>query len=58
MAPAHMHYRKPHPFPDYKQNQIIGLTLEDIDMFHFVGAIFRARLERIEIHDAMGFKYE
>ena len=58
LMPAHLHYRKPHPFPDYKQAQIRGLTLLDADMFQFVKAVFRARSEAIEIHVAMGFTYE
>ena len=55
LIPPHVHYRQPHPFPDYKQAQIHGLTLLDVDMFQFVRAVFRSRLEAIEVHVAMGF---
>lgn len=52
---VHLHYRKPHPFPDYKQNQIDGLVLEDVDMFQFVRAIFHSRANSEEPHVSLGF---
>jgi hypothetical protein len=55
VLPAHLHYLKPHPSPDYKQAQIQGLTLLDADMFQFVRGVFRSRLEAIDVHVAMGF---
>jgi hypothetical protein len=58
VIPPHLHYLRPHPFPDYKQAQIHGLTLLDTDMFQFVRAVFRSRLEAIEMNVAMGFTYE
>jgi hypothetical protein len=51
----HLHYRHPHPFPDYKQSQIDGLVLEDVDMFQFVQAVFRSRSNNEELHVTMGF---
>ena len=58
VLPPHLHYRNPHPFPDYKQSQLNGLTLVDVDMFQFVNGIFRARSEHVEPHIAMGFTHE
>jgi len=54
-AICHLHYRHPHPFPDYKQDQIDGLVLENVDIFRFVRAVFRSRADNVEMHVAMGF---
>ncbi len=54
--PPHLHYKKPHPAPHYEQSKVEGLALEDVDMFQFVEAVFRARKEGIELDAAMGFK--
>ena len=54
--PPHLHYKKPHPAPHYEQNRVEGLVLEDVDMFRFVEAVFRARKEGIELDAAMGFR--
>lgn len=53
--PIHLHFKLPHPNPHYEQNQIGGLTLEDVDMFQFIGAVFRSRSEGIEMDQALGF---
>lgn len=54
--PPHLHYKKPHPAPHYEQGKVQGLVLEDVDMFRFVEAVFRARKDGIELDAAMGFK--
>lgn len=52
---CHVHYRQPHPFPDYKQHQIEGLVLENVDVFQFVRAVFRSRANNEDLHVTMGF---
>jgi hypothetical protein len=53
--PAHLHYKNPHPAPHFEQSQVDGLVLEEADMFPFVRAVFRARAEKIELSEALGF---
>jgi hypothetical protein len=53
--PLHLHFKKPHPAPHYEQGKVVGLVLENVDMFQFVKAVFRSRAEGIDLDKAMGF---
>jgi hypothetical protein len=52
-GPPHLHYRNPEPH--YDQSRVQGLVLNDVDMFQFIHAALRVRLEKAEFHDVMGF---